>query len=167
MSDNSPSKGGSTTSKGGPEVDCRVVPRVTNDPKEDCHVVEDVPTPSTSQPVVQAPAMRSQSRPPCLSSTGRPNYISQDEDDNPPTTRWTTRSTSNSIMQEAMLSCVDIYKPQYVLSANLGILNYAATVPTGKTYTVTPQQMSVRRIPMSWFCKMANLVVGDNGKLLE
>ena len=70
-------------------------------------------------------------------------------------------------MQEAVLSCVDIYKPQYVLSTNLGILNYAATVPTGKTYTVTPQQMSVRRIPMSWFCKMANLVVGDNGKLLE
>jgi len=66
-----------------------------------------------------------------------------------------------------MLSCVDIYKPQYVLSADLGILNYAATVPTGKTYTVTPQQMSVRRIPMSWFCKMANSVVGDNGKLLE
>ena len=66
-----------------------------------------------------------------------------------------------------MLSCVDIYKPQYVLSADLGILNYAATVPTGKTYTVTPQQMSVRRIPMSWFCEMANLVVGDNGKLLE
>ena len=66
-----------------------------------------------------------------------------------------------------MLSCVDIYKPQYVLSADLGILNYAATVPTGKTYMVTPQQMSVRRIPMSWFCKMANSVVGDNGELLE
>ena len=66
-----------------------------------------------------------------------------------------------------MLSCVDIYKPQYVLYANLGILNFAATVPTGKTYTVTPQQMSVRRIPMSWFCEMANSVVGDNDKLLE
>ena len=66
-----------------------------------------------------------------------------------------------------MLSCVDIYKPQYVLYANLGILNFAATVPTGKTCTVTPQQMSVRRIPMLWFCEMANSVVGDNGKLLE
>ena len=63
--------------------------------------------------------------------------------------------------------CVDIYKPQYVLSAELGILNFAATVPTGKTYTVTPQQMSVRRIPMSLFCEMANAVIGDNGKLLE
>ncbi len=81
--------------------------------------------------------------------------------------RRTTRSTSNSIMQEAMLSCVDEYKPQYALSADSGILNFAATVPTGTTYTATPQQMSVRRIPMSWFCEMANLVVGDNGKLLE
>jgi hypothetical protein len=45
----------------------------------------------------------------------------------------------HSIMQEAMLSCVDIYKPKYVLSANLGILNFAAKVPTGTTYTVTPQ----------------------------
>jgi hypothetical protein len=66
-----------------------------------------------------------------------------------------------------MLSCVDEYKPQYALSADSGILNFAATVPTGTTYTATPQQMSVRRIPMSWFCEMANLVVGDNGKLLE
>ncbi len=66
-----------------------------------------------------------------------------------------------------MLSCVDIYKPQYVLSDDLGILNFAATVPTGKTYTVTPQQMSVRRIPMLLFCEMANSVIGDNGELLE
>ena len=70
-------------------------------------------------------------------------------------------------MQEAMLSCVDIYKPKYVLSADLGILNFTATVPMGKTYTVAPQQMSARRIPMSWFCEMANSVIGDNGELLE
>jgi len=150
-----------------PEVDCCVVPRVSNDTKEDCRIVEDVPTPATSRTVVQAPATHSQSRPPCLSPTGRPNYISQDEDDDPPTTRCTTRSTSNSIMQEAMLSCVDIYKSKYVLSANLGILNFAATVPTDKTYRVTPRQMSPCRIPMSWFCEMANLVIGDNGELLE
>jgi hypothetical protein len=42
---------------------------------------------------------------------------------------------------------VDIYKPKYVLSADLGILNFAATVPTGTTYMVTPQKMSARRIP--------------------
>jgi len=70
-------------------------------------------------------------------------------------------------MQEAMLSCVDIYKPNYVLSTDLGILNFAATAPTGTTYTVTPQKMAARRIPMTWFCEMANSVIGDNGELLE
>ncbi len=66
-----------------------------------------------------------------------------------------------------MLSCVDIYKPKYVLSTNLGILNFATIVPTGTTYTVTPQQMLACRIPMSWFCEMANLVIGASGELLE
>ncbi len=97
----------------------------------------------------------------------RPNYISQDKDNQPPPMRGTTRSASNSIIQEAMLSCIDIYKPQYVLSSNLSILNFVATVPTGTTHMVTPQQMSVRRIPMTWFCKMANSVIGDKGELLE
>jgi hypothetical protein len=32
---------------------------------------------------------------------------------------------------------------------------------------VTPQQMSLRRIPMTWFCEMANSVIGDKGELLE
>ncbi len=67
-----------------------------------------------------------------------------------------------------MLTCVDVYKPRYVLSADLGILNFAAPPKLmGATYTVTPQQMSARRIPLNWFCEMANLVVGDNGELLE
>jgi hypothetical protein len=71
-------------------------------------------------------------------------------------------------MQEAMLSCVDIYKPNYVVSADLGILNYTKTPkPTGTTYTVTPKQMSQRKLPMKWLCKMANSVMGVNGKLLE
>jgi hypothetical protein len=145
-----------------PEADCRVVPRVAKGQQEDCRVVEDIPTISAPRPVVQTPATRSR-----LSPTGRPNYISQDDDEDPPTTRRTARSTSNSIMQEAMLSCVDIYQPNYVLSADLGILNFAATVPTRTTYTVTPKKMSARRIPMTWFCEMANLVIGDNGELLE
>jgi hypothetical protein len=149
------------------EAGSRVVPRVANRPQEDCRVVEDVPTLLTSRPVVQTPATHSKLRPPPLAvqpPAGCPNYISQDKDDNPPTMRHTTRSTAtNSIMKEAMLSCVDIYKPKYVLSADLGILNFAATVPTGTTYTVSPQQMSVRRIPMTWFCEMANSVIGDNG----
>jgi hypothetical protein len=149
------------------KADCRVVPRVTNDPQEDCHVVEEVPTPSASWPVVQAHVTCSQSRPTLLSPTGRPNYISQDKDDDPPTTRRITRLTSNRIMQESMLSCVDIYKPKCVLSANLGILNFAATVPTGTMYTVTPQKMSACRIPMTWFCEMANSVIGENEEMME
>ena len=149
------------------EAGCWVVPRVANGPQEDCCVVGDVPTPSTSRPVVQAPTMHSQSQPPRLSPTGHPNYISQDENNDPPTKRHTSRLTSNSIMQEAMLSCVDIYKPKYVLSAALGILNFAAIVPMETTYTVTPRQVLARKIPMSWFCEMANLVIGTNGELLE
>ena len=71
-------------------------------------------------------------------------------------------------MQEAMLSCVDIYKPNYVVSADLGILNYTKTPkPTGTTFTMTQKQMSQRKLPMKWLCKMANSVMGVNGELLE
>ncbi len=88
------------------EADCLVIPRVANGPQEDCPIVEDVLTLATSRPVVQTPAMRSKSRPSLLavqSPAGRPNYISQDKDDAPPTMRRTTRSTAtSSIMQEAM-----------------------------------------------------------------
>jgi hypothetical protein len=58
-------------------------------------------------------------------------------------------------------------QPQYVMSPDLGILNYVATAPTGTMHTVTSQQMLVRRIPMTWFRKMANSVIGDNGEILE
>ncbi len=37
----------------------------------------------------------------------------------------------------------------------------------GTTYMVMPQQMSARRIPLNWFCEMANLVFGAIGELLE
>ncbi len=53
------------------------------------------------------------------------------------------------------------------MSSDLGILNYVATVPTGTTHMVTPQQMLVRRIPMTWFHETANSVIVDNGELLE
>jgi hypothetical protein len=71
-------------------------------------------------------------------------------------------------MQEAMLACVDIYRPEYILSEELGLLNYTLnpTKPRVK-FMVTPQQMSMRRLPMTWFCEMANSVVGEGGKLLE
>jgi hypothetical protein len=97
-----------------------------------------------------------------------PNYISQDEEDNQALTRQTTRLTAKSIMQEAMLSWVDIYKPNYVVSADLGILNYTKTPkPIGTTFTVMPKQMSQHKLPMKWLCKITNSVVGANGELLE
>ena len=72
-------------------------------------------------------------------------------------------------MQEAMLSCIDIYKPEYILSEDLGLLNYATTPtnPMKNISEVTPRQMSMRRIPMTWFCEMANAVIGEDGELLE
>jgi hypothetical protein len=148
-----------------------LIPRVATGPEEDRCVEQIVANPSVPWPVAHAPATHSQSR--SLRSdvqspaTRRHNYIFQDEDDQPPPMRCTTGSASNSIMQEAMLSCMDIYKPQYVVSSDLGTLNFVATVPTGTTHMVIPQQMLLRRIPMTWFCEMANSVIGDNGELLE
>ncbi len=52
-----------------------------------------------------------------------------------------------SIMQEAMLACVDISKPTFKISA---------------------KQLASHKIPMTWLCEMANSVLGENGKeLLE
>jgi hypothetical protein len=66
------------------------------------------------------------------------------------------------------LACVDIYHLEYILSEDLGLLNYTSspTKPTAK-FTVTPQQLSMRRLPMAWFCEMANSVIEKGGKLLE
>jgi len=133
-----------------PRVDVPI-PRVTELPQADCRAVPNVANPSVPQPVKRAPATRSHSRPPrfdAQSPAAQPNYISQDEENNnnPPTQRRVTRSTTRSIMQEAMLACIDIHKP---------------------TFTVTPQQMAMRRLPMTWFCEMANAVIGEGGELLE
>jgi hypothetical protein len=83
--------------------------------------------------------------------------------------RCTTRSASRSIIEEAMLSCVDIYKTKYnIISADLGILNYNQTPTfTGTTYTVISKQMAQRKLPMKWLCKMANSVQGVKEELLE
>jgi hypothetical protein len=71
-------------------------------------------------------------------------------------------------MQEAMLSYMDIYKPNYIVSVYLGILNYTKTPKTtGTTFTIMPKQMSQCKLPMKWLCKMANSVVGANRELLE
>jgi hypothetical protein len=74
------------------------------------------------------------------------NYISQDDNNAQPTPRHTTQATTRSIMLEAMLSCIDLTQP---------------------TFVVTPEQMSRRKLPMTWLCKMANSVLRNNGKLLE
>jgi len=68
-----------------------------------------------------------------------------------------------------MIASIDIYKPEYILlSEDLSLLNYATT-PTKpmKTIKVMPHQMSMRRIPMTWFCEMANAVIREGGELLE
>ncbi len=115
----------------------RVVPTVprVEVPKADCHI-----TPNdccVGRNIVASP--RRQTSP-------QPNYISQDDDDAQPTPRYTTRATTRSIMQEAMLSCIDLTHP---------------------TFVVTPKQMSSRKLPMTGFCKMANSVLGNNSELLE
>ena len=57
-------------------------------------------------------------------------------------------------MQEAMFAYIDIYKPEYILSEDLGLLNYTSTPPNPKpSFKVTPHQMSMRRLPMIWFCE--------------
>ncbi len=103
------------------------------------------------------------------SSMVRPNYILQDEEDNnPPPEQQITRSAAQSIMQEAMLACVDIYRLEYILSEDLGLLNYTSnpTKPRAK-FTVMPQQMSLWPLSMTWFCEMAKSVIGEGGKLLK
>jgi hypothetical protein len=131
--------------------------------KERCNITSTI-TPPVPQQIAQAPASQFKS----LHCVSLPNYISQEKDDNQALTRQTTRSTAKSIMQEAMLSCVDINDPNYAVSTDLGILNYTKTPkPTGTTFTVTPKQMSQCKLPMKWLCKMANSVMGANGELLE
>jgi hypothetical protein len=71
-------------------------------------------------------------------------------------------------MQEAMFACIDIYKPEYILSEELGLLNYTLTPPNPKpNFKMTPHQMLMRRLPMTLFREMANAVIGEGGELLE
>jgi hypothetical protein len=67
----------------------------------------------------------------------RPNYITQDESDEP-RQGYNTRSRTTSIMQEAMLACIDITKPQF---------------------KILPANLAVRKFPIRWLCKMANSVI--------
>jgi hypothetical protein len=65
-------------------------------------------------------------------------------------------------MQEAMLACIDITKPTYIASQDLGLLNYREN-----TLKVSAQKMASRSFPMTWLCEMANSVLGENGEPLE
>jgi hypothetical protein len=125
-----------------PRVDVPV-PRVTKTTQADCCVAQTVANTSVTQPVVQAPTTGSFSRSPQVDAqppAARPNYILQDEEDNnPPPKQRTTRSAARSIMQEAMLACVNIYLPEYTISKDLGLLNYTLNPikPMAK-FMVTP-----------------------------
>jgi hypothetical protein len=139
-----------------PRVDVPV-PRVTEATQADCCVAQTDVSTTMTQPPVQTLATRS-SWPPWANARpplSWPNYILQDkEDDDLPPKRQTTRSAAQSIMQEAMLACINIYRPEYTLSEDLGLLNYTSnpTKPTAK-FTVTPHQMSMQCLPMAWSVK--------------
>ena len=75
----------------------------------------------------------------------RPAYISQDEDA-VEHRGYQTRSRTMSLMQESMLTCIDITQP---------------------TLTLPAQKMAPRGLPMTWLNEMANTVIGDKGELLE
>jgi hypothetical protein len=74
-----------------------------------------------------------------------PNYISQDKDEEH-SHGYNTRSRMTSIMQEAMLACIDITKLNFEILA---------------------AKMASQKLPMTWLCEMANSVLGKQGKLLE
>ncbi len=76
----------------------------------------------------------------------RPNYILQDNDNNKWNYRYNTRSQTTSIMQEAMLACINIAMPKFEISA---------------------AKLATQKFPLIWFCKMAKSVLGKQGKLLE
>ncbi len=78
--------------------------------------------------------------------TTRPNYISQDKDDNKLNHRYHTRSRTTSIVQEAILASIDITKPKFEIS---------------------PAKLATRKFPLIWLCKMANSVIGKQGEILK
>ncbi len=63
-----------------------------------------------------------------------------------------------------MSACVDISKPTYVVSHDLGLLNHTKTE---RVFKISAQQLSSRTIPMKWLCEMASSVIGNKGELLE
>jgi hypothetical protein len=70
----------------------------------------------------------------------------QADDDDKPNHRYNTRSRTTSTMQEAMLACIDITKPRVEISA---------------------AKLATQKFPMTWLCKMADFILGEQGELLE
>jgi hypothetical protein len=118
-----------------PEADCHVTPN-------DCCVGGNI----VASPKCQTSPESIGNFPKLEKCPEHQNYISQEDNDAQPTPRYMTWATTRSIMQEAMLSCINLTHP---------------------TFVVTPKQMSRCKLPLTWFCKMANSVLGNNGKLLE
>jgi hypothetical protein len=142
------------------------IPRVDKAPKADCHVVQIVVNPTTPRFDAQSSVTFSQSRSPPVnaqSSAAQSNYILQDKEEEEEPQWYNTRLQMMSIMQEAMLACVDISKPTYTVSQDLGLLNYREK----PTFKISAEQLSTRKIPMTWFCEMANSVLGEKSKLLK
>ncbi len=80
----------------------------------------------------QSPVLFSQSQSPRVevqSTAAISNYILQDKEEDEEHQWYNTRSQTMSIMQEAMLACVDISKPMYIASQDLGLLNYREKPP--------------------------------------
>jgi len=106
-------------------------PRVNVPTVDDCRVLggrmQIVRPPNDVQIVIPPPEMQIVNTPVRIASvtphrekhgppSTRPNYISQDEEDEQ-LRGYNTRSRTRSIMQEAMLACIDITKPNFVMSA--------------------------------------------------
>ncbi len=121
-------------------------------PVDDCHVVgggSERQIVHTPMQIVGSQLQIVGDKTPCQGKHGPPstgpNYISQDEDEEH-SHGYNTRSRTTSIMQEAMLACIDITKPNFKILA---------------------AKMASQKLPMTWLCEMANSVLGEHGKLLE
>jgi hypothetical protein len=103
------------------------IPRVDKAPKADCHIVQIVANLTTPRLGAQSSVTFSQPQSPRLdtqSPAAQSNYISQDKEEDEEPQWYNTCSQTMSIMQEAMLACVGISKPTYIVSQDLGLLNY-------------------------------------------
>jgi hypothetical protein len=65
------------------------------------------------------------------------NYISQDEEEDVPQQRK-TRSLTHSILQEAMLACMDVTQPIQIIPQDMGQPNLTP-LATKKRYEITPE----------------------------